>query len=534
RSPCWLVTLLPSWQFVLCLGVMEVVWLRVLAVSVVSWIAYGSDVVLDIPQSQGEVNLVSVNHVDPDEGSRDIRGLKNSSMDVRDIHGLRDSGEAHVSLQKRQRARLRQLEFINSNMESGERRTRNIFDLGPKPSVTTAPLFKLPPNVRPIDCADLLILGAEVSGVYDIYPFTCRCSNKVQVYCDMDTDGGGWTVYLNRNTQSQREDFNRSWSEYKIGFGDRHGEYWLGTETLHALTTSRNYDMRLDIILSTGIPQYTVWHNFKVGSEDTKYRLSWGIFSSLDYSLTRNCLYYANGRSFSTYDVDEDAYSGNCAAQRGGGWWYYDCQQFNPTNSGQHLEGKNDINISCLNHDFISLDGLQLKVRPVVCSDNIKSVYLNYPEETCGYTSEDTTAPPEQSGAAIAPAPQQLALTAAPAPSPQLEPTAAPAPSPQLALTAAPAPSPQLAPTAAPAPSPQLAPTAAPVPSPQPGTPAAPVSSQLGITAAPVPPQPGSTAAPVPPQPGSTAAPVPPQQLGTSAAPVPPPQPGSTVAPALT
>ena len=34
-------------------------------------------------------------------------------------------------------------------------------------------------------------------------------------------------------------DYNRSWAEYKSGFGDAGGEVWLGNEYLHYLTDNR-------------------------------------------------------------------------------------------------------------------------------------------------------------------------------------------------------------------------------------------------------------------------------------------------------
>lgn len=59
--------------------------------------------------------------------------------------------------------------------------------------------------------------------------YRCKCeAQKVRVWCDMDTDGGGWTVFLTRQKQTPQLEFNRSWVEYRSGFGDPHGEYWLG------------------------------------------------------------------------------------------------------------------------------------------------------------------------------------------------------------------------------------------------------------------------------------------------------------------
>ena len=48
---------------------------------------------------------------------------------------------------------------------------------------------------KPVDCADLLEMGRNKSGVYEIWPMNRVMEGKsIFVYCDMDTSGGGWTV----------------------------------------------------------------------------------------------------------------------------------------------------------------------------------------------------------------------------------------------------------------------------------------------------------------------------------------------------
>ena len=93
-----------------------------------------------------------------------------------------------------------------------------------------------------IDCKDAYQNSHNTSGVY-----TNNSDNQSEfkVYCDMDTDRGGWTVIQRRFDGSVS--FDRNWTECERGFGNKTGEYWLGLSYIHRLTTSASQDLRVDL-----------------------------------------------------------------------------------------------------------------------------------------------------------------------------------------------------------------------------------------------------------------------------------------------
>ncbi|KAI0231091.1 Ryncolin-1 [Lamellibrachia satsuma] len=211
------------------------------------------------------------------------------------------------------------------------------------------------------DCYDLLQVGYNVSGVYEIYLDQAR--KYIQVYCDMETDGGGWLVFQRR--QDGSVDFWRDWSSYKKGFGDLSGEFWLGNEYLHDLTSQANYTLRFDLEDFEDATRYAVYTHFVVASEGNKYRLSVGGY----YGTAGDQFQHHDGMSFSTKDRDHDTYPGmHCAQAVRGAWWYSRC--YRVCLNGQYLHGRytsfhNGVTWASAWHgEKYSLKKADMKLRP--------------------------------------------------------------------------------------------------------------------------------------------------------------------------
>jgi len=216
----------------------------------------------------------------------------------------------------------------------------------------------------PLDCHDIYkVNNRAASGVYTIYPVDD--DTAVKVYCDMDTDGGKWTVFQRRMDGSVS--FYRPWDVYKRGFGNADGEYWLGLENLYHMTAWRRYELRVDMEDFSGGRAYALYSWFYIDSEEYGYMLHVDRFQD---GGAGDSLYTHNGQRFSTHDREQDNHASlHCAKKYLGGFWYNFCHLTNP--NGIYLWGADATHLaigvewsSWKGHNY-SLKSISMKIRPV-------------------------------------------------------------------------------------------------------------------------------------------------------------------------
>ncbi|KAG8524160.1 Angiopoietin-4, partial [Galemys pyrenaicus] len=204
--------------------------------------------------------------------------------------------------------------------------------------------------------------GANTSGVYTIHG--ANTTEPRKVFCDMEANGGGWTLIQRRENGSVN--FQRNWKDYKQGFGDPAGEHWLGNEVVHQLTSSAAYSLRVELQDWEGNEAYAQYERFQLGSEEQLYRLSLSGYSG---SAGRQSSLVLQGTNFSTRDADNDNCLCKCAQMLSGGWWFDACGLSNLNGiyypARYHARKLNGIRWHYFQGPSYSLRATRMMVRPV-------------------------------------------------------------------------------------------------------------------------------------------------------------------------
>uniref|UniRef100_K1Q9B4 Angiopoietin-4 n=1 Tax=Magallana gigas TaxID=29159 RepID=K1Q9B4_MAGGI len=174
-----------------------------------------------------------------------------------------------------------------------------------------------------VNCLEILRNDLSVKnqdGVYSIYP---DHTHAKRVYCDMTTDGGGWTVIQKRVDGSTG--FYKTWKEYREGFGNASRNYWIGNDVIHLLTKDRPATLRVDLQRFSGEKGHAKYSKFAVGDENSKYKLTVSGYSG----NIGDKFSYHDQMMFSTKGHDNDKHGDSCAQLYHGGWWYRSCHDVN-------------------------------------------------------------------------------------------------------------------------------------------------------------------------------------------------------------
>ncbi|XP_018585727.2 fibrinogen-like 2a [Scleropages formosus] len=192
--------------------------------------------------------------------------------------------------------------------------------------------------IAPRDCSDYNALQDRRNGVYRVSPEIRN--GTFEVYCDMESYGGGWTVLQQRLNGSVS--FNRTWDDYKRGFGDLRSDFWLGNDHIHLLTKAKDMVLRIELEDFNGVREYAKYERFYVANELLRYKLSVSGYSGTAGDALRfNKHYNHDQKFFTTPDKDNDMYpSGNCGAYYSSGWWFDACMSANLNGKYYHKRYK--------------------------------------------------------------------------------------------------------------------------------------------------------------------------------------------------
>ncbi len=182
---------------------------------------------------------------------------------------------------------------------------------------------------------------SEGSGRYWIDPNGGNSNDAVLTWCDMETDGGGWTMVA-KTVEAALGDAERqmiwrgTWADYTTnGYGssaEDSGAFWMplaqwrGLTELHPNNTFWSQTNRADVKMS----------NFRIGTEAQAYPWSWNGVVAGNQSLINDM----RGARFTTHDRDNDIWGRNCARDNvgfNGGFWYTNCYQLSMLHSNGRI-----------------------------------------------------------------------------------------------------------------------------------------------------------------------------------------------------
>jgi angiopoietin 2 len=153
---------------------------------------------------------------------------------------------------------------------------------------------------------------------------------------------GGWTRLANRVNYLQ--EFDKTWNEYLVGFGNLTGNHFIGLRNIRNLIINQKMQLRFDLFNNKNDYYFIVYDEFFVASESENFRWNYGKKSYGDLPDNR----HNNGWQFSTKDKILNAAGYNCPNGWKTGWWYRACQTNNILSPSNQWCWREDSFTSCV------------------------------------------------------------------------------------------------------------------------------------------------------------------------------------------
>ncbi|KAI0207231.1 hypothetical protein LSAT2_008119 [Lamellibrachia satsuma] len=189
-------------------------------------------------------------------------------------------------------------------------------------------------------CGEVYCFGFRQTNVYDLE----LSSGRVRVICILQKQYS--LTMLHHRSKNDIAFGNRTWDEYKTGFGNAGSDYWVGLKHMHAMTDSSPKFLVVRLFFRTKastepISTSAAYHSFAVKDETMSYQLQISGYdeqnSDIEDRFSRH-----NGAKFHT--IDHDTSIDNCAKRSRAGWWYLRGETRDPTTTCGYVNLNGIIN----------------------------------------------------------------------------------------------------------------------------------------------------------------------------------------------